>query len=75
MKKDEDCKITSVKENENYKVFSITTYGFKKLVRDYGLFNTIWGTDIFINNVPILKTQLLVTILLWLFLIIFMKGL
>ena len=34
-----------------------------------GWFNRIYGTDIFINAVPILKTLLLVNIIAWIFII------
>jgi len=36
-------------------------------VEQTGLWKAIWGTDIFINGVPILKLFLLLNILVWLF--------
>ena len=36
-----------------------------------GLFHRLWGADIWINNIPVLKTLILANIIVWGLMIIF----
>lgn len=37
-------------------------------LKEFGLWRIIWGTDIFINNVPFMKCLVVVNLLVWAFL-------
>jgi hypothetical protein len=41
----------------------------KELVKNYGLWRIVWGCDVFVSGIPIIKTftavNIVITILLW----------
>ena len=43
------------------------------ILREFGLLKLIWGTDIWINNVPVLKCIIAANILVWILLFVFVR--
>jgi hypothetical protein len=52
---------------EKYQMISLKT---KDAIKEYGFWNVLWGTDIFINDVPFMKTLIVINILVWLLFLI-----
>jgi len=40
----------------------------KGAVQEFGLWQIFWGTDIFINDVPLLKCLIVFNLIIWIFL-------
>ena len=53
----------------SFKAIQIT-FDFKDIIREIGWMKTIWGYDIFLNKVPLLKSLVLANIIVWVFLIL-----
>ena len=43
----------------------LITFDFKSIIREIGWLKTIWGYDIFMNGVPLLKTLVLANVIAW----------
>ena len=46
----------------------------RDLIKEVGLCKIIWGTDIFINGVPMIKLMILANILMWVLLWVSRQG-
>ena len=42
------------------------TFDFEPIIREIGWMKTIWGYDIFLNKVPLLKSLVLANVIMWL---------
>lgn len=39
--------------------------GWWTLIRRFGVWRTIWGTDIFIGSIPMIKLMVLANVIMW----------
>jgi hypothetical protein len=53
-----------ISTSNKYRVLEIKILPYN--IKQYGIWRVIWGTDIFINDVPFLKCIVLANILVWL---------
>jgi len=54
------------KPNKIYRAININVGGDNSnLIREFGLWKFIWGTDIFINGLPFMKCLVLANIVVW----------
>jgi hypothetical protein len=45
---------------------AIDIYMTYSAIEEWGLWRVLWGTDVFINNIPVLKSMVLVNFVVWL---------
>lgn len=53
------------KDKVRWKAIEITLKDWRKIVKEVGLWEIIWGTDIFIQKIPVIKSMILANLLMW----------
>ena len=49
-------------------------FDFKPMLEEYGWLKVLWGYDIFMNGVPMMKSIMLANVITWIVLLILIGG-